>query len=121
MKLSYKVCSLYLIISIFFIKIQKTRTEKTFNSILDIDFNDLNDDTLKQYKDFDFVNEKQNIIFIQEKLKKVSCLNLINKVLKENAEFKKKCKEAKTENKEKYKMFMNIMKNFLKKMNIMEN
>ena len=109
---------LYLIIYIFFIIIQNTKTKKPFNSIFDLDFNDLNDDTLKKYKDFDFYYDKQNIISIKEKEKKVSCLNLINKILKDNNELKKKFKEAKMENKEKYKYFINnITDNCINKIN----
>jgi len=118
MKLSYILSSLYLVITIFFIKIQKIITQKSFNSIFDIDFNDISNDTLKKYKDFDFYNDKKSIISIQDKLKKISCMNLINKFIKENTEIKKKLKEAKTENKQKYKIFIkNMTDNCINKIN----
>ena len=118
MKLSYILPYLYLVIAIFFIKIQKIITQKSFNSIFDIDFNDISNDTLKKYKDFDFYNDKKSIISIQDKLKKISCMNLINKFIKENTEIKKKLKEAKTENKQKYKIFIkNMTDNCINKIN----
>ena len=118
MKLSYIIPSLYLVITIFFIKIQKRITQKSFNSIFDIDFNDISNDTLKKYKDFDFYNDKKSIISIQDKLKKISCMNLINKFIKENTEIKKKLKEAKAENKNKYKIFIkNMTDNCINKIN----
>ena len=118
MKLSYPISSIYLIINILFILFQNTKTKKSLKSIFDFDFNDLNDDTLKKYKDFDFYYDKQNINSIKEKEKKVSCLNLLNKVIKDNNELKKKFKDRKMENKEKYKYFINnITDNCINKIN----
>ena len=41
------------------------------------------DDVLSKFKDFDFAKEKQDIILIKEKMKKVACLNIISAIIKE--------------------------------------
>ena len=101
------IYSSILIINFIFIQIKETKSDKSFSSILDFDFLNSNDDILTKYKDFDFSQDKQNIISIQNKMKKVACLNLINQHIKENKiGLKKKLKEAKEENKENYKIFI---------------
>ena len=104
MLLSIKL--LFLLNIILLITSQETK-EESFSSILDFDFNNISGDTLKKYKDFDFAKDKQNILSIQEKMKKVSCLKIINNVIKEaNNDLKNKLKQAKEENKENFKKFI---------------
>ena len=91
---------------------------ETFSSIYDFDLN-ISEDILKKYKDFDFIKDKQNILSVQEKMKKVSCLNLINNIIKEaNDDLKNKLKEAKEENKENFRKFIkNITETCINKIN----
>ena len=91
---------------------------ETFSTIYDFDLN-ISEDILKKYKDFDFIKDKQNILSVQEKMKKVSCLNLINNIIKEaNDDLKNKLKEAKEENKENFRKFIkNITETCINKIN----
>ena len=91
---------------------------ETFSSIYDFDLN-ISEDILIKYKDFDFIKDKQNILSVQEKMKKVSCLNLINNIIKEaNDDLKNKLKEAKEENKENFRKFIkNITETCINKIN----
>ena len=116
MIISYRIPTLFLI-SLIILLFTIIRSEDSFSSILNINFNNINDDILKNYKDFDFVKDKQRFIIIKDKIKKVSCLNLINNAIKEiNNETKNKLKEIKIEDKENIKIFIkNITNNCINK------
>ena len=109
------VCSLNIILLILFVK--RNKAEETLSSLFDFNFNDINDDTLKKNKDFEFIEEKESILVIKEKIKKVACLSLINKITKDsNDELKNKLKEAKETNKTNFKKFIgNMTENCVKK------
>ena len=93
--------------SIFLISIKST--EYSY-SLFDIDLDNINDDVLSKFKDFDFAKEKQDIILIKEKMKKVACLNIISAIIKEaETDIKLKLKKAKDEYKNNFNKFINNM------------
>ena len=116
MIISYRIPTLFLI-SLIILLFTTIKSKDSFSSILNINFNNINDDILKNYRDFDFVKDKQRFIFIKNKIKKVSCLNLINNVIKEiNNETKNKLKKIKIKDKENIKIFIkNITNNCINK------
>ncbi len=80
-------------------------TEESIPSLFDINF--IKNINIKdKYKNFNFEKEKQEVISINEKMKKVSCLNLINELMKKDASLKDKFKNLKNENKDNYKSFI---------------
>ena len=106
--------SFYIILYILLLK--GIKTEEKISSILDFDINNnLNDDILTKNKDFDFLNDRNSVISIKNKTKKVACLMVIDKAIKNDNNLKNKLKEAKSENKVNYKKFIkNITDNCIK-------
>ena len=97
--------SFYIILYILLLK--GIKTEEKISSILDFDINNnLNDDILTKNKDFDFLNDRNSVISIKNKTKKVACLMVIDKAIKNDNNLKNKLKEAKSENKVNYKKFI---------------
>ena len=101
------VPNLYLIFITIIFRFNIVKSEKSAFSLLDFNFSKIDDHILSKYKDFDFSEDKQNILSIKEKMKKVACLQLINNHIKtNNNELKNKLKETKRENKVNFKMFI---------------
>ena len=81
-------------------------TEESIPKLFDINF--IKNIKIKDKdKNFNFEKEKKQVISINEKMKTVSCLNLINELMKKDASLKDKFKNFKNENKENYKVFIN--------------
>ena len=100
-----------LVITIFF-QFNKINSEYISSSIFDLDFSNVNDDILSKYKDFDFAQDKKDILSTQETKKKVACLYIIkNHIQTSNDELKNKLKEAKSINKNNYKKFIKNITN----------
>ena len=82
------------------------KTEESLSSLFDINFIK-NIDIKDKNKNFNFDKEKKEVISINEKLKRVSCLNLINELIKKDTSIKDKFKNLKNENKDSFKSFIN--------------
>ena len=100
----------FLILSSFFVFIA---SEDSSFSLLDMNLNSIDDNILKSFNsDFEFSKDKQDIISIQQKMKKVACLNIITKVIKESkSDIKNQIKSAKAENKNNFNKFIHDMTN----------
>ena len=102
------ICSLYFILLIIFVK--ENKAKKTIPSLFDFNLDDINDDVIKTNKDFNLNEEKETIVLAREKLKKLACLSLINKITKDaDDELKNKLKDAKETNKNNFKQFIGKM------------
>ena len=96
-----------LISSSFFIYI---KSDDSSNPLLDMNFTTIDDNILKSFKDFEFSKDKQDIISIQKKMKKVACLSIITKVIKESkSDIKNQIKSAKSQNKNNFNNFVHNM------------
>ena len=96
-----------LISSSFFIYI---KSDDSSNPLLDMNFTTIDDSILKSFKDFEFSKDKQDIISIQKKMKKVACLSVITKVIKESkSDIKNQIKSAKSQNKNNFNIFVHNM------------
>ena len=106
MKYNY-IYSLIFILSTFFSFI---KSGESFYPLLDIDLNNIDDNTLKSFQDFEFSKDKQDTINIKQKMKKIACMNIITTVIKEsNSEIKHQLKSAKSQNKNNFNIFINNM------------
>ena len=102
------ICSLYFILLIIFVK--ENKAKKSIPSLFDFNLDEINDDVIKKNKDFDLYEEKETILLAREKMKKLACLNLINKLTKDaDDELKNKLKDAKEINKNNFKKFIENM------------
>ena len=81
-------------------------TEESILSLFDINFIK-NIDIKDKDKNFNFEKEKKEVISINDKMKRVSCLNLINELMKKDTSIKDKFKNLKNENKDNFKSFIN--------------
>ena len=81
-------------------------TEESILSLFDINFIK-NFDFKDKNKNFNFEKEKKEVISINDKMKRVSCLNLINELMKKDISIKEKFKNLKNENKDNFKSFIN--------------
>ena len=106
MKYNY-IYSLIFILSTFFSFI---KSGESSYPLLDIDLNNIDDNTLKSFQDFEFSKDKQDTINIKQKMKKIACMNIITTVIKEsNSEIKHQLKSAKSQNKNNFNIFINNM------------
>jgi hypothetical protein len=106
MKYNY-IYTLIFILSTFFSFI---KSGESSYPLLDIDLNNIDDNTLKSFQDFEFSKDKQDTINIKQKMKKIACMNIITTVIKEsNSEIKHQLKSAKTQNKNNFNIFINNM------------
>ena len=106
MKYNY-IYTLIFILSTFFSFI---KSGESFYPLLDIDLNNIDDNTLKSFQDFEFSKDKQDTINIKQKMKKIACMNIITTVIKEsNSEIKHQLKSAKSQNKNNFNIFINNM------------
>ena len=106
MKYNY-IYSLIFILSTFFSFI---KSGESFYPLLDIDLNNIDDNTLKSFQDFEFSKDKQDTINIKQKMKKIACMNIVTTVIKEsNSEIKHQLKSAKSQNKNNFNIFINNM------------
>jgi len=89
------------------------KSEDSSFSLLDMNFSAIDDNILKSFNnDFEFSKDKQDIISIQQKMKKVACLNIITKVIKESkSDIKNQIKSAKAQNKNNFNKFIHDMTN----------
>ena len=89
------------------------KSEDSSFSLLDMNFSTIDDNKLKSFNnDFEFSKDKQDIISIQQKMKKVACLNIITKVIKESkSDIKNQIKSAKAQNKNNFNKFIHDMTN----------
>ena len=102
------ICSLYFILLIIFVK--ENKAKKSIPSLFDFNLDDINDEVIKKNKEFNLNEEKETILLAREKLKKLACLNLINKITKDaDDELKNKLKDAKETNKNNFKQFIDNM------------
>ena len=86
------------------------KSEESSYSLLDFDFKSIDDNILKSFNDFEFAKDKEDIIKIQQKMKKIACLNIITKVIKESkSDIKNQLKAAKNQNKNNFNNFINNM------------
>ena len=106
MKYNY-IYTLIFIFSTFFSFI---KSGESSYPLLDIDLNNIDDNTLKSFQDFEFSKDKQDTINIKQKMKKIACMNIITTVIKEsNSEIKHQLKSAKSQNKNNFNIFINNM------------
>ena len=106
MKYNY-IYTLIFILSTFFSFI---KSGESSYPLLDIDLNNIDDNTLKSFQDFEFSKDKQDTINIKQKMKKIACMNIITTVIKEsNSEIKHQLKSAKSQNKNNFNIFINNM------------
>ena len=88
------------------------KPEESSYSLLDFDFKSVDDNILKSFNNFEFEKDKQDILKIQKKMKKVACLNIVIKAIKESkADIINQLKAAKEENKNNFNKFINNMTN----------
>ena len=89
------------------------KSEDSSFSLLDMNFSTIDDNILKSFNNnFEFSKDKQDIISIQQKMKKVACLNIITKVIKESkSDIKNQIKSAKAQNKNNFNKFIHDMTN----------
>ena len=86
------------------------KPEESSYSLLDFDFKSVDDNILKSFNNFEFEKDKQDILKIQKKMKKVACLNIITKIIKESkSDIKNQLKSAKNQNKNNFNIFINNM------------
>ena len=96
-----------LILSSFFTYI---KSEDSSNPLLDMNLTTIDDNILKSFNDFEFSKDKQDIISIQKKMKKVACLSIITKEIKESkSDIKNQIKSAKSQNKNNFNNFIHNM------------
>ena len=101
------IYTLIFILSTFFSFI---KSGESSYPLLDIDLNNIDDNTLKSFQDFEFSKDKQDTINIKQKMKKIACMNIITTVIKEsNSEIKHQLKSAKSQNKNNFNIFINNM------------
>ena len=106
MKYNY-INTLIFILSTFFSFI---KSGESSYPLLDMDLNNIDDNTLKSFQDFEFSKDKQDTINIKQKMKKIACMNIITTVIKEsNSEIKHQLKSAKSQNKNNFNIFINNM------------
>jgi hypothetical protein len=106
MKYNY-IYTLIFIFSTFFSSI---KSGESSYPLLDIDLNNIDDNTLKSFQDFEFSKDKQDTINIKQKMKKIACMNIITTVIKEsNSEIKHQLKSAKSQNKNNFNIFIHNM------------
>lgn len=106
MKYNY-IYTLIFILSTFFSFI---KSGESSYPLLDIDLNNIDDNTLKSFQDFEFSKDKQDTINIKQKMKKIACMNIVTTVIKEsNSEIKHQLKSAKSQNKNNFNIFINNM------------
>ena len=106
MKYNY-IYTLIFIFSTFFSFI---KSGESSYPLLDIDLNNIDDNTLKSFQDFEFSKDKQDTINIKQKMIKIACMNIITTVIKEsNSEIKHQLKSAKSQNKNNFNIFINNM------------
>ena len=106
MKYNY-IYTLIFILSTFFSFI---KSGESSYPLLDMDLNNIDDNTLKSFQDFEFSKDKQDTINIKQKMKKIACMNIITTVIKEsNSEIKHQLKSAKSQNKNNFNIFINNM------------
>ena len=106
MKYNYTY-TLIFILSTFFSFI---KSGESSYPLLDIDLNNIDDNTLKSFQDFEFSKDKQDTINIKQKMKKIACMNIVTTVIKEsNSEIKHQLKSAKSQNKNNFNIFINNM------------
>ena len=106
MKYNY-IYTLIFILSTFFSFIKSSESSYP---LLDIDLNNIDDNTLKSFQDFEFSKDKQDTINIKQKMKKIACMNIVTTVIKEsNSEIKHQLKSAKSQNKNNFNIFINNM------------
>ena len=88
------------------------KSEDSSYSILDMELNSIDDKLLNSFKDFEFVKDKHDTLNIRQKMKKVACLNIVIKAIKESkADIINQLKAAKEENKNNFNKFINNMTN----------
>ena len=86
------------------------KSEDSSYSILDMELNSIDDKLLNSFKDFEFVKDKHDTLNIRQKMKKVACLNIVIKAIKESkADIINQLKAAKEENKNNFNKFINNM------------
>ena len=101
------IYTLIFILSTFFSFI---KSGESSYPLLDMDLNNIDDNTLKSFQDFEFSKDKQDTINIKQKMKKIACMNIITTVIKEsNSEIKHQLKSAKSQNKNNFNIFINNM------------
>ena len=106
MKYNY-IYTLIFILRTFFSFIKSSESSYP---LLDIDLNNIDDNTLKSFQDFEFSKDKQDTINIKQKMKKIACMNIVTTVIKEsNSEIKHQLKSAKSQNKNNFNIFINNM------------
>jgi len=106
MKYNY-IYTLIFIFSTFFSFI---KSGESSYPLLDIDLNNIDDNTLKSFQDFEFSKDKQDTINIKQKMKKIACMNIVTTVIKEsNSEIKHQLKSAKSQNKNNFNIFIHNM------------
>ena len=106
MKYNY-IYTLIFIFSTFFSFI---KSGESSYPLLDIDLNNIDDNTLKSFQDFEFSKDKQDTINIKQKMKKIACMNIVTTVIKEsNSEIKHQLKSSKSQNKNNFNIFINNM------------
>ena len=106
MKYNY-IYTLIFIFSTFFSFI---KSGESSYPLLDMNLNNIDDNTLKSFQDFEFSKDKQDTINIKQKMKKIACMNIITTVIKEsNSEIKHQLKSAKSQNKNNFNIFINNM------------
>ena len=85
-------------------------SEESSFSLLDMNLNIIDDNLLKSFNDLKFSKDKQDIIIIQQKMKKVACLNIITKAIKESkSDIKNQIELAKSQNKNNFNKFIHNM------------
>ena len=88
------------------------KSEDSSYSILDMELNSIDDKLLNSFKDFEFVKDKHDTLNIRQKMKKVACLNIVIKAIKESkADIINQLKAAKEKNKNNFNKFINNMTN----------
>ena len=102
----------FIFITLYLLVFFNTKSKETSYPLFDIDVDNINDDFLSKFKGFDFAKDKQDIITIKQKMKKISCLNIIIATIKEaESDLKIKLKKAKDEYKNNFNIFINNMTN----------
>ena len=102
----------YIYIYIFYILLISIKSKQTSYSLFDIDLDNINDNILSKFKDLELSKDKQDIITIKQKMKKVACLTIVSTALKElEPDIKQKLKKAKEDYKNNFNTFINNMTN----------
>ena len=101
---------IYIYILILTIIFSFIKSDDSSYPLLDMNLYTIDDDILKSFTDFEFSKDKQDILSIQQKMKKIACLSVITKVIKESkSDIKEQIKSAKSENKNNYNKFIHNM------------